>query len=96
MVVQIDEIPGDVVFKLRKFDGDQWGYEAFDLARDRSETTSIFDSAVPRHEEMARALKRYRDRLVERHAHFERERSGDAIMPPEEQLEALRSLGYVE
>ena len=45
---------------------------------------------------MAEALDRYRDRLIRRHADFERSKTPKPDLPREEQIEALRSLGYVE
>lgn len=87
---------GDMVYKLRSLDGERWGYEAFDLGADRGETVNLFDPGNPRHQEMAEALDRYRERLIRRHAELEGSRTEEPALPREEQIEALRSLGYVE
>ena len=80
---------GDTVYKLRNLDGERWGVEVFDLARDPDETQSLFEPDNAEHEAFAARLRDYKRELV---LGFERagEQLGD-----DESLEQLQKLGYI-
>jgi arylsulfatase A-like enzyme len=85
---------GDRVFKLRSLDGASWKVHAFDVRTDPLETLDVFDPNQTGDAEMAQALIRYKQRLVEAAGAFaasetERMPAGD------EQTELLRGLGYI-
>ena len=80
---------GDLFVKLRNLDGKRWGLQAFDLAADPAEERDLFDPADPLHAELAVELERYKARLV---AGF----AGASTDTPENALELLEGLGYVE
>ena len=86
----------DRVYKLRGFDGEAWGNEAFDLGTDPGETHNLFDPGRPADTRMARELQGYKQHLVRRYAEIERERAPGSVLPTEEQAERLRSLGYIQ
>jgi arylsulfatase A-like enzyme len=84
----------DTVYKHKKVDGDHWGFQVFDLAKDPGETTNLYDPENPRHAEMVAALKAYKARLVEAYP-----QSGVRDRPQlleGEEAELLRALGYIQ
>ncbi len=81
---------GDLVAKLERPDGSRFVFQVFDLANDPHETTDLFDPSSSEHAELARALERYRERLVEGF-----EQRGAEVLTDEDRTERLRSLGYV-
>jgi arylsulfatase A-like enzyme len=80
-------IEGDTLVRHRKLPDGAWIHEVYDLASDPGLERNLFASGDPRHAAWVEALGRYRDRL---NAKFNRRSLG------EEELEALRSLGYVD
>ena len=84
---------GDTVYKHKKVDGDRWGIQVFDLAKDPGEKTDLYEPENPRHAEMVAALRDYKARLVEA---YPRSRAGDRPqLPEDEEAELLRELGYI-
>ena len=76
----------DWTFK-HTYDGQEFHWEAYDLATDPGETTNRFDPSDPSHVDMQRRLQAYRQRLVELYN-----------KPPEmtaEDVKNLQDLGYV-
>jgi len=86
----------DLLFKLRRMDGETWTLEAFDLATDPTESRDIFDPADPRHRAVADELRKYKAELVADFHQFERTRAVELAVDKEERLESLRSLGYIQ
>jgi arylsulfatase A-like enzyme len=86
----------DLLFKLRRLDGETWKLEAFDIRTDPSETVDRFDPENPRHLEVADALREYKALLVAAFHDFENEGIDDLSVEEEERLETLRSLGYIQ
>ncbi len=80
----------DLVAKLGPADGSRSVFQVFDLTNDPHETTDLFDPSASEHAELARALERYKERLVEGF-----ERRGAEVLTDEDRTERLRSLGYV-
>ncbi len=86
---------GDLLFKIRRTDGKTWTLEAFDLNKD-GEARDVYDPSDPRHQAIAEELRKYKAELVEAFHDFERSRAVELAVDPEERLEALRALGYVQ
>ena len=85
----------DLLFKLRRMDGETWTLEAFDLVTDPTESRDIFDPADPRHGAIADQLRTYKAELVAEFLQFEHTRAVELAVDKEERLESLRSLGYI-
>jgi len=79
---------GGFVYKLRNLDGARWGVEVFDAVTDPEERKNLYDPGIPRHAEMVQRLEEYKSRLVES------DHPDTRSLPPEE-IEALRTLGYI-
>jgi arylsulfatase A-like enzyme len=79
---------GGLVYKLRNLDGTNWGFQVFDALADPEERQNLFDPDNPRHVEMTQRLEEYKARLIDS------EPSEVRTLPPEE-IEALRTLGYI-
>jgi arylsulfatase A-like enzyme len=79
---------GEFVYKLRNLDGARWGVEVFDAENDPEERNNLYDPGNSRHADMVQRLEQYKSRLVES------DRSDARPLPPEE-IEALRTLGYI-
>jgi arylsulfatase A-like enzyme len=86
---------GDRVFKLRKLPSGEFGFEAFDLARDPGETHDLYRADDPEHAEIAAQLVRYKAALVAAHDSVP---AGEGSKSPVDdyQLKALRELGYIQ
>lgn len=85
----------DMLYRLRGRAGEDWRIEAFDLSRDPEEYRDLFDPSVPEHSEMARQLHSYRRRIIEAYAAGPSSES-EAQIPVSDEVEALRSLGYIK
>ncbi len=85
---------GDVVYKLRNLDGQEWGYQVFDLAVDPEERTNLYDPADPKHTEMASALTDYKARLVKAYP-LSTDGARERLLPEAEEAEMMRELGYI-
>jgi len=85
---------GDHTYKYRNVGDENFGSQVFDLRADPEETTNRYDPANPLHAEMLAKLIEYKSALG---AAYPRHESGDAAqqIPAAEQMEYLRSLGYV-
>jgi len=79
-----------LVFKWRNFGDDRWGAQAFDPERDPLELTDVFDPDDPEHVRAAELLQAYKARLEARF------RGGGSTDAPQDSLDRLRELGYVE
>jgi arylsulfatase A-like enzyme len=86
----------DLLFKLRRMDGETWQLAAFDLAADPTESRDMFDPQDPQHRTIAEELHAYKAWLVGAFHRYEDERSDELDVEDEERLEALRSLGYIQ
>jgi len=88
----------NTVFKLRSFGDTTWGVEAFDLESDPAATKDFFNSNDPKHREMERNLRNYKALLVEKYNEFihSNEMKQKQLIPREDQLKALKSLGYIK
>ncbi len=86
---------GDHFFKYAKLDPETWGVQAFDLASDPGETNDLFDPEKPAHQRMERELSAYKRGLVDAYTGPVRSVPGELDASSEE-LETLRSLGYVK
>lgn len=85
---------GDLVAKWRKKEDGRFGFEVYDLAADPEERHDGYRVTDPLHRALANDLTRYKKALVAAHDAGERRSATPEIAP--EQIEALRSLGYVE
>lgn len=83
---------GDRVYKRRRFGDGEWQLSAFDLDSDPEERVDTFDPEDAHDREIAQALSDYYDALV---ASYQGEEGAKSLLPEEEE-EALRSLGYIE
>jgi hypothetical protein len=81
----------DRLFRLRRRPGEEWGVEMFDLSSDPIAERDRFDPSDPAHLERARDLESYKKLLVDNFRRDPQQRLSD-----EEEIELLRSLGYVE
>ena len=81
----------DWFYKYRNLDGENWGFQAFDLATDPFAKNDLFDESVPRHAEMKQALLEYRMELVESW-----QTEGAEPIFDEKAQAALRALGYIK
>jgi arylsulfatase A-like enzyme len=86
---------GDRMYKYRNMDGERWGFEMFDLSNDPTEAANLFDPKEPKHDLMAKRLKRYKADLVAAHQRFAEGTAARTLLK-EEEAEALRRLGYIE
>jgi arylsulfatase A-like enzyme len=83
---------GDRTYKLARRDGSRWTEEAYDLAADPHEARNVFDPRSPRDQAAMAELRRYKETLADAYRHGAR-----AIDPArEDQIERLRSLGYIK
>lgn len=80
----------DIVVFWRPDEMGSWYFEAFDLAADPSLNVDIFDPDDPFHAAAAASLQAYKERLV---GHFSSPRT---TAVKEDEVEMLRSLGYVQ
>lgn len=88
---------GDTVWKYRRLENGEFGFQAFDLERDPGESRNVYDAADPRHQAMARRLRQYKEALVEAYRHWSAARVQAGLEPTDrEQLRRLRELGYVQ
>ena len=83
---------GDFVHKITRENGRTFTSSVFDLARDPTETTDLYDAGNPDHRRVADELAAYKDALAARYA----DGSDAGIVSDERALELLRGLGYVE
>jgi len=83
---------GDAIYKLIPRDGGEPMPEVYDGSRDPGEARNLYDPADSAQRDMLARLSEYRSILVAAHG---REAAGRDL-PPERQLELLRSLGYVD
>ena len=81
---------GDITYKLRNLDGQNWGLQVFDVAQDPEESSNLSDPENPGHIQMLKALEDYKALLVSRHGKTDR-----ADIPQEDAMRRLKSLGYV-
>jgi arylsulfatase A-like enzyme len=83
---------GDRTYKLARRDGTTWTEEAYDLAADPHEARNVYDPRSPRDQAAMAELRRYKERLTAAYRH------GSTAADPsrEEQIERLRSLGYIK
>jgi arylsulfatase A-like enzyme len=82
---------GDEFFKHRNLDGEKWGTQLFDLARDPRATHDLFDPSNERHRRAASRLLEYQEQLERA-----REEASVAASTDAEAEERLRALGYVK
>jgi arylsulfatase A-like enzyme len=87
---------GDMVWKYKNLDGQRFGFEAFNLKIDPDEKNNLFDSENAKHREMADKLKKYKADLVQAYGIWKSVRGHESELSEEEQLERLKSLGYVQ
>jgi arylsulfatase A-like enzyme len=80
----------DTMVMWRPDEDGEWYFSAYDLATDPEVSRDLFDSENPDHADLADRLREYRARLVD---HFEAPRQPGA---KSDELEMLRSLGYVQ
>ena len=80
---------GERVYQLRNLDGERFGFQVFDLARDPFELHDLAAAGDPAQSAMRAELERYKRRLVEGFA-----RAGLAERAGANALERLRGLGY--
>lgn len=83
----------DLVVKIRNVGDEVFEPAAYDRAQDPFDMHDIFDPEIPDHRALYDALVEYKAHLV---ADCMIRRSVDSGMTPEEQIEALRSLGYAQ
>jgi arylsulfatase A-like enzyme len=83
---------GDIVYKRYRFGDGAWQYSAYDLAADPEERDDLFDPQDPEHAAMRRKLDAYWEKLVT----SRRDEAGERRLLPDEEENALRSLGYIE
>ena len=71
-------------------------YLDIDVRFSRHSSQLLFNPTDPRHQRMARALQDYKDALVSARMRWEERREGKVEVSIEEQIEKLRSLGYIQ
>jgi arylsulfatase A-like enzyme len=81
---------GDRFYRLRNRGEERFATEAFDWSLDPDERADLYDPTAPADADMAGRLARYRELLIEAYERRTSGRIGEA-----EELESLRSLGYV-
>ena len=86
---------GDFVWKYRSLEDQRFVFQAFDVGQDPAESRNLFDMQDPRHQEMSTELKRYKEHLVRSYREWSSAPSSVEINEQEE-LERLRSMGYVK
>ena len=86
---------GNMIWKLRKFKEGTWGMEAFDLTDDPVENTNLYDPNNHQHVQMAEKLDTYKKLLARRYEELRGDGSARTLTEVEE-IEALRSLGYIK
>jgi hypothetical protein len=84
---------GDRFYKLRRLNGRDLTPAVYDLARDPGESENLFDPDDSTQAEMLDRLERYRRSLISGYEFWEGRAKGG--LSNAEQLELLRSLGYV-
>jgi len=88
----------NIAFKLRNFGNNTWGVEAFDLESDPDATKDVFNANDPKHKEMAKKLKNYKELLVKKYrerTHSNKKKLKQSISH-EDEIKALKSLGYIK
>lgn len=87
---------GNWLFELRNLDGERWGFQAFDLARDPGETADRFDPSDPLHRTAVRRLQAYKRLLVDRYDRYVHTKAKELRPPLEaEDVHGLKALGYI-
>jgi arylsulfatase A-like enzyme len=84
---------GDLVYKLRAAAGGSMSPSVFDLANDPGETRDLYQLDDTEQQARFAELAAYKARLVERYNQMD---EGRALLPQEEELKRLKSLGYVQ
>jgi arylsulfatase A-like enzyme len=88
----------DMTYKLTSPDAKTWDITAYDLRNDPMETLNRYAAGSNTDEEMAKALKSYKERLVKSYNHYVHSKSKERVqaVPRDDQIEALKSLGYIK
>lgn len=83
---------GDRTYKLARRDGRTWSEEAYDLTTDPHEARNVLDPKSTRDQAAIAVLRRYKETMAAAY------RQGVRATDPsrEEQIERLRSLGYIK
>ena len=83
---------GDRTYKLARRDGARWTEEAYVLTADPHEAKNVFDASSPRDQAALAGLRHYKETLATAYRH------GTSATEPsrEDQIERLRSLGYIK
>jgi len=84
---------GDRIFKLQNRGDEDFEVSLFDLASDPEERHDLFDPGDAHHLEMSERLAAYKSLLVQDWKR--RSGQGEQILPDEEQIELLKSIGYI-
>jgi len=82
------------VFKRVRSPQNEWSTQVFDLSRDPEERIDLFDASREDHARMAALLESYKQALVDAYSGPYRSGEEDRVIPDEE-LERLRSMGYI-
>jgi hypothetical protein len=82
---------GDSFYRYRNLDGENWGFQAYDLASDPYSERSSFDDSNETHAAMKTRLQQYRSELIRSW-----QSAGAQPIFDEAAQEALRGLGYIE
>ena len=90
----------DTLYRWKPASKSKWEFEVFDLGESTDLTENQFDAGNPEHQKVADELWTYRMYLIEQYyAHNPREaetRSGEREQLTEQQIKALKSLGYIQ
>jgi arylsulfatase A-like enzyme len=87
---------GDMFYKWRKLDSQNWGYEVIDVATDPDEEHNLYDPANPQHREFAQRLTDYKARLVNAYREMWLWEDASGRQPArEDAIRRLKSLGYI-
>jgi arylsulfatase A-like enzyme len=84
---------GDRVYKLQNRGDEVFEVSVFDLANDPEERHDLFDPGDAHHLEMSEKLAAYKSLLARDWQ--ARTGEGEQILPTEEQIELLKSIGYI-
>ncbi len=87
---------GDRIYKYRNLDGRNWGFQVFDLSTDHDETRNLYDEEDPTHRQMATELLAYKSRLLGGYRGRVFRAPADAPRSDPEEVEMMRSLGYIQ
>ena len=85
----------DLIYKYRNLDGRNWGFQVFDLSTDGDEAHNLYDEKDPLHRQMATELLSYKKRLRDAYTGRVSRVPADAPPPDPEEVEMMRSLGYI-